>query len=284
MISVFDVDALRSLLKDFYEITRIRITVFDADMRELVSWPGQLLPFCHAIRSTEAGQAACLRCDQDACIAAKKQRGAYIYRCHAGLTEAVVPLYVGEVLVGYLWCGHVFSYPDFETGIASIERCCAPLPLDSAALRDACAVQPIITEEYVRSAARILHATASYLILERMATLREDSAAAQLDAYLSEHFNQAFTAEEAGEALGLSRSRLYRLCSQLYGCGLSQHVRELRMDHAKRLLTDCPELSIAEVAAQCGFTDYNYFIAVFSREVGISPGAYRRKERAPSAG
>lgn len=284
MISVFDVDALRSLLKDFYEITRIRITVFDADMRELVSWPGQLLPFCHAIRSTEAGQAACLRCDQDACIAAKKQRGAYIYRCHAGLTEAVVPLYVGEVLVGYLWCGHVFSYPDFETGIASIERCCAPLPLDSAALRDACAVQPIITEEYVRSAARILHATASYLILERMATLREDSAAAQLDAYLSEHFNQAFTAEEAGEALGLSRSRLYRLCSQLYGCGLSQHVRELRMDHAKRLLIDCPELSIAEVAAQCGFTDYNYFIAVFSREVGISPGAYRRKERAPSAG
>lgn len=276
MISVFDVESLRRLLKDFYEITRIRITVFDADMRELVSWPEQFLPFCHAIRSTEAGQAACLRCDQAACAAAKKQRGAYIYRCHAGLTEAVVPLYVGEVLVGYLWCGHVFSYPGFEEGMAAIAECCAALPLEYARLREACAVQPIIPEGYVRSAARILHATASYLILERMATLREDSAATRLDAYLRAHFAQPITVEELCTALGLSRSQLYRLSSQLYGCGISMHVRALRIAHAKRLLTDSPALSIGDVAAACGFSDYNYFIAVFSREAGMAPGAYRR--------
>jgi len=284
MISVFDVDALRSLLKDFYEITRIRITVFDADMRELVSWPEQFPPFCRAIRSTDVGSAACRDCDRVACAAAAKQRGAYIYRCHAGLTEAVVPLYVGEVLVGYLWCGHVFSYPSFADGMAEIDRCCTPLPLSLAELEAACAVQPIITEEYVRSAARILHATASYLILERMATLREDSAAAQLDAYLTAHFTQPFTAEDICSALGLSRARLYRLCSQLYGCGLSAHVRALRISHAKTLLSDCPEISIGEVAAACGFGDYNYFIAVFSREAGISPNAYRRQQCAPSAG
>lgn len=283
MISVFDVDALRSLLKDFYEITRIRITVFDADMRELVSWPEQFPPFCRAIRSTDAGRAACRGCDRMACVAAAKQRGAYIYRCHAGLTEAVVPLYVGEVLVGYLWCGHVFSYPSFEDGIAEIDRRCTALPLESADLEAACAVQPIITEEYVRSAARILHATASYLILERMATLREDSAAAQLDAYLTAHFTQPFTAEDICSALGLSRARLYRLCSQLYGCGLSTHVRALRLSHAKTLLSDHPELSISEVASTCGFGDYNYFIALFSREAGISPNAYRRQQCAPSA-
>lgn len=276
MISVFDVDALRSLLRDFYDITRIRITVFDADMQELVSWPEQFLPFCRAIRSTAQGREACQRCDRAACAAAAGQRGAYIYRCHAGLTEAVVPLYVGDVLVGYLWCGHVFSYPGFEEGMAAVLRCCEALPIGPEVLREACAVQPIIPESYVRSAARILHATASYLILERMATLREDSAAARLDGYLSGHFTQTFTVEELCEALELSRSRLYRLCGQLYGCGLSTHVRALRIGHAKRLLTDRPELSIAEVAAQCGFADYNYFIAVFSRETGSSPGAYRK--------
>ena len=282
MISVFDVDALRNLLRDFYEITRIRITVFDADLQELVSWPEEYLPFCRAIRATAQGREACQRCDRAACAVAARQRGAYIYRCHAGLTEAVVPLHVGEVLVGYLWCGHVFSYPTFEEGAAEIGRCCAELPVSPALLREACAGQPIITEEYVRSAARILHATASYLILERMATLREDSAAAQLNAYLDAHFAQTFTVEELCEAMGLSRSRLYRLCSQLYGCGLSRHVRRLRIDHAKRLLADHPELSIADVAAQCGFADYNYFIAVFSREEGISPNAYRKRRTAPA--
>lgn len=113
-----------------------------------------------------------------------------MYRCHAGLTEAVVPLYVGQVLVGYLWCGHVFSYPGLEAGMAAIAQACAPLCLPVEAIRAACAEQPIITECYVRSAARILHATASYLILECMATLREDSDAACLDAYLAANFTQ----------------------------------------------------------------------------------------------
>lgn len=276
MISVFDVDALRSLLKDFYEITRIRITVFDVDMRELVSWPEQFPPFCRAIRSTDAGSAACRDCDRVACAAAAKQRGAYIYRCHAGLTEAVVPLYVGEVLVGYLWCGHVFSYPSFEEGIVEIVHCCTALPLASSDLEAACAVQPIITEEYVRSAARILHATASYLILEHMATLREDSEAACLDRYLTAHFTQPITAEKVCDALRLSRSQLYRLSSQLYGCGVSRHVRTLRIAYAKKLLANKQEMSIAEVAGACGYSDYNYFIAVFTRETGVSPGIWRR--------
>ena len=33
----------------------------------------------------------------------------------------------------------------------------------------------------------------------------------------------------------------------------------------------------AEVAAMCGYDDYNYFITVFSRTVGLSPGAWRNR-------
>lgn len=57
MISVFNLEALQSLLRDFYEITRIRITVFDADMRELVSWPEQSPPFCRqSVLRSRSGQ------------------------------------------------------------------------------------------------------------------------------------------------------------------------------------------------------------------------------------
>lgn len=278
MISVFDVDALRSLLQDFYDITRIRITVFDAEMNEVVSYPEQRIPFCAAIRATEAGRAACQACDRAASAAAAKRQGVSIYRCHAGLMEAVVPLHVGQVLVGYLWCGHILAYPSMEEGMAAIEAHCAALPVSLEALRAACADQPLMTESYVRSAARILHATASYLILERMATLRENSIAAEVDDYLTAHFTQIASAEEIGAALGLSRSRLYRLCGQLYGCGPARQVRRLRMAYAQKLLTEQPELSIAEVAAACGYADYNYFIAVFSKEVGQPPNAFRKAQ------
>ncbi len=102
MVSVFDVDRLRGFLRDFYRITRIRTTVFDENARELVSWPEHVAPYCAVIRETEKGKDACMRCDREACRAAAQIHGTHIYLCHAGLTEAAVPLYAGEIVAGYL--------------------------------------------------------------------------------------------------------------------------------------------------------------------------------------
>ena len=102
MISVFDLDKLRGLLKDFYQISKIRITVFDEDLKELCSYPESIAEFCKIIRSCETGKYACAQCDKAACDRAAKERKTQIYRCHAGLTEAVTPLIVHDVLVGYL--------------------------------------------------------------------------------------------------------------------------------------------------------------------------------------
>ena len=44
MISIFDLEKLRGLLRDFYEISHIRITVFDENRNELVSYPEEVAP------------------------------------------------------------------------------------------------------------------------------------------------------------------------------------------------------------------------------------------------
>ena len=54
-------------------------------------------------------------------------------------------------------------------------------------------------------------------------------------------------------------------------------ARELRK-LAKELLTERPDLSLADIAVQCGYRDYNYFINVFTQAAGISPGAFRRRD------
>lgn len=281
MNSVFQLEELQNLLRDFYHITNIRITVFDAELNELVSYPDSCAPFCSLIRSTPEGRAACARCDRDACRIASRQNKTYIYRCHAGLTEAIMPLHIGNALVGYLLCGQVFAYDSFESGWEAISNCCAQYPIDPDSLKESCRSSPLIAKGYIDSAARILHATASYLILEQMATLQADSDAARLDAFLSAHFTENLSANTICEKLNLGRSKLYKLSAQLYGCGISRHIKMLRIDKAKQLLTDRPDLSITEIAMNCGFSDYNYFIAVFSQCVGISPNAFRKKRRIP---
>ena len=275
MISIFDLEKLRGLLRDFYEISHIRITVFDENRNELVSYPEDVPPYYAVIRGALQGYEACMRCDRDACEKAAKMHSTHIYRCHAGLTEAVTPLYVGDVLVGHLLFGHVFSYADHEKGWAAVDRCTADLPVNRRMLKEAIDEAQPIGEAYVRSAAQILHAVASYLILERMATLKENLLPAQLDAYLSAHFTERINAAMISKHLGIGKTQLYELSQQIYGCGIAEHIRDLRMEKAKTLLRERKDLSLAEVAAQCGYGDYNYFITVFSRETGNTPGVWR---------
>ena len=279
MISIFDLEKLRGLLMDFYAISHIRITVFDENLHELVSCPEKVAPYCAVIRGTSKGFDACMACDREACRKAANKRGTYIYRCHAGLTEAVTPLYVGGVLAGYLLFGHVFSYPSHKEGWDVIEKRCEAYRVNVRMLKEAVFAAEIVEEGYIRSAAQILHAVASYLILERMATLKEDQLAARLNDYLAAHCTEKLSAPAVADHLGIGKTRLYEMSRQLYGCGIAEKIRDLKIEMAKKLLSGEADLTLSEVAFRCGFHDYNYFITVFGREAGISPAAWRKESR-----
>ena len=280
MISVFDIKKLREILKDFYEITKIRITVIDADRNELVSYPEETAPFCRLIRRTEPGRIACASCDKEACERAAGQRRTQMYRCHAGLTEAVTPLVVNGKLLGYLFFGQVFSYPDHETGWTEIKKLCASFPVDRNVLYEACLERPLVTQEYIRSSTHIMLAVASYLVMERMVAIRPDRVSVRLNDYLTEHFTEELNAKLLSKTLGIGKTQLYKLSKELYGCGIAEHVRTLRMEKAKAMLLGPGEPSLAQVAQQCGYDDYNYFIAVFSRTEGCPPGEWKKRQSA----
>ena len=278
MISVFDAEKLQKLLKDFYAITGIRITVFNENMQELVAYPKQVAPYCALIRESAEGLAACMDCDRQACRVAAEKKNTHIYRCHAGFTEAVSPLYQGEMLIGFLLFGHVFPYASHEEGWQEIRHRCSALSVDPDKLYKAILQAAPVQETYVRSAAHILHAVASYLILERMATLKEDLLEVRLDTYITEHFAEPLDAMRLSRALGIGKTRLYALTKKLYRQGTAARIRELRMEKARFLLRERRDLPLAEVAWQCGYQDYNYFFTVFRREVGCTPREWRNEQ------
>jgi AraC-like DNA-binding protein len=74
---------------------------------------------------------------------------------------------------------------------------------------------------------------------------------------------------------GLSPSHFARAFRQSAGCSPHQWLLKLRLDTAKSFLRN-RALSLSEVAAACGFADQSHFTHVFTRHVGVSPGAWRR--------
>lgn len=280
MISSFDLTKLNALLKDFYTLTQIRITIFDDEFRELAAYPEQPAPFCQLIRSVADGARECGCCDRQACAIAAKRRSIYTYRCHAGLTESIAPIILSNLTIGYLLFGHVFSYASLEEGWAKIQALCAPYHIDMETLRHACFQMPVISTDYIASASHILQAVAAYLCMERMVALRRQELPAQIDAYLTEHFAEELDAASIARRFGIGKTQLYAIAKQSYGTGIAEHIRTLRIEKARALLDEQSGLSLAEIAYECGFHDYNYFITVFKRTTGLPPKAYQSRHTA----
>ena len=278
MISTFTLRKLNDLLKDFYTLTQIRITVFNDTFRELTAYPEHIAPFCQIIRTSPEALNACLCCDKNACEQASRQHAPYTYCCHAGLTECIVPIYLGNIVIGYLFFGHVFSYPTHEEGWKSIRERCLPYGLDMDALRDALYQQPVISEEYISSASHIMRSVAAYLCMERMVSLHQKELPVQIDDYITSHYTENISVRTICDHFQIGRTLLYEISEQNYGIGIAEHIRNLRIEKAKILLAEHPELRISEIAVACGFDDYNYFITVFKRLVGKPPRQFRQNK------
>lgn len=278
----FDLEKMRSFLKDFYTLTQIRITVFSRDFEELAAYPQQPAPFCRLIRQTAEGLSQCRLCDSRACAAAAKRSDTYIYRCHTGLTEAITPIYFREEAVGYLLFGHVFRDGNRIQGTQRILRLCRSYGIPQAVLQAELDKMPLLTEDYILSAAHLLRAAASFLCLDQMVLLSE--LPSQIESYITANMAEPLTSDTLCRNLGIGKTSLWKVSKQAFGCGIAEHIRAVRVSEAKRQLREYPERSIDEVASRCGFADYNYFITAFRKAVGQTPKAYRQAQNRRAEG
>lgn len=274
MVSSFNIEKLNSLLKDFYTLTKIRITVFDASFVELTAYPQARSPLCRFIRSDSCAKENCRLCDEHACKTASKRNTAYTYQCHAGLTESIMPLTVGNIVIGYLFLGQALSFDSSKNAFKNIQKYCSNYELDTKELEKLCCDHPLCSSQYIVAASHISQAVASYVCLERMATLNPEKISIQINEYISTHLAEELTVEIICNYFQIGKTCLYALSNKYFGMGIASFIRKARIDKAKELLIESPDLKLAEVALRCGFRDYNYFITVFKRVVGVSPKKY----------
>ena len=77
-----------------YKLLGVVIDFINADGNSLkLSKMRHFSPYCAMLRGTESGFAACQMCDRKHARHAKLKHDTAIYKCYAGLTELVVPLY-----------------------------------------------------------------------------------------------------------------------------------------------------------------------------------------------
>ena len=61
---------------------------------------------------------------------------------------------------------------------------------------------------------------------------------------------------------------------RFHGCSPGQYLRRRRFERARHLISD-PDVSLAQVATDAGFSDQSHLNRVFRRFTGMTPGQYR---------
>ena len=91
--------------------------------------------------------------------------------------------------------------------------------------------------------------------------------------------NEALSVEDICREIGISKVQLYRKVKGLMGCNVNDYILNMRMKRAKYLLKD-PQLTIAEVSYQVGFSSQAYFSTVFKSRFNLTPSDYRDNKKA----
>lgn len=94
--------------------------------------------------------------------------------------------------------------------------------------------------------------------------------------HLQTHYAEKFSLEDLARTLSISPYYLSRIFRQETGSSLGQFLAYVRVEKSKQLLTET-DLSLSQIAQQCGFSDQSYYTKVFRRCCGTTPHSYRRE-------
>ena len=274
MGAVFNKTELMVLLQDFHQLTGLRAVVFDAYGMDVLSYPPELPEYCRLIRQSPKGETGCHLCDQNACRTATQRKETVIYPCHAGLIEVITPILINDAAVGFLLLSHIVQGADEAAEWQRARSCCALYGVDETALKRAYMALPRTTYQTLKSAADLLALAAAALYQKGLARLTPGSAQARLIQYVSEHLADDLSSDALCRELSISRTGLYHLSCQTYGCGISEQITRMRIHKAMELLAET-KLTNAEICRKIGIQDYNYFYRVFRRQAGLTPRQYR---------
>ena len=99
----------------------------------------------------------------------------------------------------------------------------------------------------------------------------------QVQSYIEAHLSEDISPYEIAEALRISHGHLCRIVKTAYQITPTALINQYRLCHAEHLLQHFPDMAISEVSAQSGFDDDCYFIRLFKKTNGITPGQFRAR-------
>lgn len=275
MITGIDKQKLNGLIESFYNLTGIKVAVYDTNFSEVLAYPEKNSHFCEMIHNNKISCNECANSTQRLCAKCARENKVIIEKCHVGLTEVISPLVNGVTVIGYIMFGQITNQPDRRQFVESVTNRCREYGLVSNSLKNTLSEVLYYSDKQISDASKILDAIAKYIVFDRLVYPIETAVAYEITEYIRRNLDKRLTVDDLCKKYYLSRNVIYKITKAYMPDGISRFIRQERISKASMMLAETNK-SNWEIACETGFSDVDYFLRIFKKEKGMSVSAYRK--------
>lgn len=245
--------------------------------------------FCLQIKSNRTLWDRCLRMKRGMLLKSERTGKAFYGMCYCGMGEFIVPIICRGVVIGVICAGEFCSRPDiaeYRIGKVAAEHGMDAVDLKEKFVQSTRTTLPALDEmesllgvvaEYLSQTYEALVSTHEELNLERSGKHSSETyILSHALEYIRQHYTDRVTVTDIAAFCHCSESYVNHIFKKNMRVNIKAYINKIRIEHAKVFLLNSGK-NMAEIAAETGFNDPNYFSCVFSRAVGVSPSDFRER-------
>ena len=241
-------------------------------------------PYCLKIKENRHLQRKCVYLKNKFQATLKNDGEIYSVTCYAGVKEIYVPILIGDNSFAILSVTGLKGELRDKTATLLENK----LSSDIKKLHDQSLLDISEKEEAsIKTFLRVLSAMLKEHLLKSphyenarsVIFSRENMSPYIFDAidYIKEHFAEDIKISDIADHCHLSKSYLQHLFIKVKGIGISEEIKECRLEHAAELLKNTNH-SVRFIAIDSGFCNVDYFSTAFKKRFGKSPLRFRNKK------
>jgi AraC-like DNA-binding protein len=272
----FDGEA-RRLIDSFALCFKINISIFSSGMDEIMAgFRDPNVRFCQLLRKGLQSRSNC--CQQASLLWEYRESEfeSMVYSCHRDLAEAVMPVKLKGILLGYALIGQFRTKNELNGGVL---KGWINAGLDAQTLRTAFEEHPFFDKKTLESMLRLFSMLLSFLVTREYVKIRQPGLAESVSHWLEIHISESLDLNRIAVIMNRSRSTISHTIKRQLGMSFKELCILKRIQRFENIIAGDPGISIREAAALAGYRDPFYFSRIYKKVRLAAPSAYLKSIR-----
>lgn len=280
---MIDKTRIQRTLNDFAMVIGLPISFFDTKKTMVLSFNKQQ-EFCKKLQSVPENLVKCWECDWQSILESEKRNAPYIYTCHAGLSEVVIPVKIENRVMSYVMFGEFVSGGTMDRKWEQIIELLDLGNLDKHELKEKfMKLKHFPDYETVHSYIRLFSGCMQHCVCEGFIRQHYPTKLEEALELVQSNLHKPINVNSMATKLNISSVYLNTLMNREMGISPGRFIIREKMKKAALLLSnDC--MSITEVAHRVGVQDLGYFSRVFKKTYGVTPTEFGKQTTNDSNG